>query len=83
MRKRIAIVGTGISGLVAAHKLYRDHDITVYEANDYIGGHTHTIDVERNGQTWPVDTGFIVFNERNYTNFIALLDELDLSLIHI
>lgn len=79
MRQRIAIVGTGISGLVAAHRLHPDHDITVYEANDYVGGHTHTIDVELDGQIWPVDTGFIVFNERNYVNFIALLDELGVS----
>jgi predicted NAD/FAD-binding protein len=78
-RKRIAIVGTGISGLVAAHRLHPDHDITVYEANDYVGGHTHTIDVELKGQTWSVDTGFIVFNESNYFNFIALLDELGVS----
>ena len=76
-RRRIAIVGTGVSGLVVAHKLHPQHDITVYEANDYIGGHTHTIDVPLGDQTWPVDTGFIVFNERNYTNFIALLDELN------
>jgi len=79
VRKRIAIVGTGISGLVAAHKLHRDHDITIYEANDYIGGHTHTVDVNLGNRTWPVDTGFIVFNERNYTNFIALLDELEVA----
>ena len=79
MRQRIAIVGMGISGLVAAHRLHEAHDITVYEANDYIGGHTHTIEVERDGRVWPVDTGFIVFNERNYVNFIALLDELGVS----
>jgi predicted NAD/FAD-binding protein len=78
-RKRIAVVGTGVSGLVAAHRLHPDHDITVYEANDYVGGHTHTIDVERQGRTWSVDTGFIVFNESNYVNFIALLDELGVS----
>lgn len=79
MRERIAIVGTGVSGLVAAHRLHPDHDITVYEANDYVGGHTNTIDIESNGQVWPVDTGFIVFNERNYVNFIALMDELGVS----
>lgn len=73
---KIAIVGTGISGLVCAHRLHADHDITVYEANDYVGGHTNTVDVDLGGRAWPVDTGFIVFNERNYVNFIALLDEL-------
>ena len=76
MRQRIAIVGMGISGLVAAHRLHEAHDITVYEANDYIGGHTHTIEVERDGRVWPVDTGFLVFNDRNSVIFIALLDEL-------
>ena len=79
MRERIAIVGTGVSGLIAAHRLHPDHDITVYEANDYVGGHTNTIDIESNGRVWPVDTGFIVFNERNYVNFIALMDELGVS----
>lgn len=75
-RKKIAIVGTGISGLVVAHRLWRDHDITLFEANDYIGGHTNTIDVELGGRHWAVDTGFIVFNEWTYPNFIALMDEL-------
>ncbi|MDH4030208.1 MAG: FAD-dependent oxidoreductase [Chromatiales bacterium] len=75
-RKKIAIVGTGISGLVVAHRLWRDHDITLFEANDYVGGHTNTIDVELGGRHWAVDTGFIVFNDWTYPNFIALMDEL-------
>ncbi|MGD8920562.1 MAG: FAD-dependent oxidoreductase [Gammaproteobacteria bacterium] len=75
-RHRIAIVGTGISGLVAAHRLWRDHDITVFEANRYIGGHTNTIDIEMDGQQWAVDTGFIVFNDWTYPNFIRLMNEL-------
>jgi predicted NAD/FAD-binding protein len=62
---RIAIVGTGISGLVCAHLLDPEHDVTVFEAGSWIGGHT--------------DTGFIVFNERNYPNFIRLLDRLDVA----
>ena len=73
---RIAIVGTGIAGNVAAYKLRDDHDITVYEAGSYVGGHTNTIDIEEDGRTLAVDTGFIVFNDRTYPNFIALLDEL-------
>jgi predicted NAD/FAD-binding protein len=73
---KIAIVGTGIAGNVAAHRLARKHDITVYEADDRIGGHTNTIDVVAAGRHWPVDTGFIVFNDVTYPNFIALLDEL-------
>lgn len=74
---RIAIIGSGISGMVAAFLLHREHDITLFEANDYVGGHTHTVDVAFNGQTLAVDTGFIVFNTRTYPNFIRLLKRLD------
>ena len=76
---KIAIVGTGISGMVAAYLLCEDHDITVFEANDYIGGHTHTIDVEQGGTTYAVDTGFIIFNEATYPNFIKLMKRLGVS----
>ena len=73
---KIAIVGTGISGLAAAYYLQQDHDITVFEASDTIGGHTATIDVDYQGQHYAVDTGFIVYNDWTYPNFIRLLDEL-------
>ncbi len=74
---RIAIVGSGIAGLTAAHRLHRAHDITLFEANDYLGGHTHTVDVDDgDGRIVAVDTGFIVFNDWTYPNFMALLDEL-------
>lgn len=73
---KIAIVGTGIAGNVVAYKLRREHDITVFEAAGYIGGHTNTVDVEERGRRIPIDTGFIVFNDRTYPNFIALLDEI-------
>jgi predicted NAD/FAD-binding protein len=73
---KVAVIGTGISGNVAAYHLNKEHDVTVFEANNYIGGHTHTHDIEWAGQHYAVDTGFIVFNERTYPNFIALLDEL-------
>jgi predicted NAD/FAD-binding protein len=73
---KIAVIGSGISGNVAAYHLNKTHDITVYEANDYIGGHTHTHDIRHKGKQYPVDTGFIVFNHKTYPNFIALLDEL-------
>ena len=63
---KIAIVGTGIAGNVAAYKLRQDHDITVYEAAHYIGGHTNTIDVRDGDRTLAIDTGFIVFNDRTY-----------------
>lgn len=73
---KIAIVGTGIAGNVAAYRLHREHDITVFEAGSHVGGHTHTHDVSVAGRQYAVDTGFIVFNDWTYPNFIALLDEL-------
>lgn len=76
---RIAIVGTGVSGLVAAHRLHREHEITVYEAAERIGGHTNTVRVETPEGTRWIDTGFIVFNDRNYPNFEALLAELGVA----
>jgi predicted NAD/FAD-binding protein len=76
---RIAIVGTGVSGLVAAHLLHRDHELTVFEADDRIGGHVNTVDVEVGGEHHAVDTGFIVYNERTYPGFAGLLRELDVA----
>lgn len=76
---KIAIVGTGISGNVLAYHLYREHDITVFESNDYIGGHTHTHDIEYNNQLYKVDTGFIVFNYKTYPYFTQLLNELNVE----
>jgi predicted NAD/FAD-binding protein len=73
---RIAIVGAGVSGLVAAHLLHREHEIVVYEANCYAGGHTNTIRVDTDYETHHVDTGFIVMNDRNYPLFTRLLDRL-------
>ena len=73
---KVAIIGTGIAGNVAAYKLHAEHDITVFEAGGYVGGHTNTVDVYENGRAIPVDTGFIVFNDRTYPNFIGLLDEI-------
>jgi predicted NAD/FAD-binding protein len=76
MGRRIAIVGTGIAGLAAAHALHRDHDITVFEANDYAGGHTNTIRVDTPRGAVDVDTGFIVFNDRTYPRFERFLRDL-------
>lgn len=73
---RIAVIGTGISGITAAYLLHDAHDVTVFEAEDYIGGHTHTVDVPTEARTYPVDTGFIVFNERTYSNFVRVLNKL-------
>jgi predicted NAD/FAD-binding protein len=71
---RIGIIGAGISGITCAHLLRKQHDIEILEAADYVGGHTNTIDVERSGGHWAVDTGFIVFNKQNYPNFIKLIE---------
>lgn len=70
---KIAIVGSGISGLAAAYLLSREHAVTVYEAGDWIGGHTNTVPVDLDGSRHLVDTGFIVFNRPNYPNFCTLL----------
>ncbi len=63
--------------MVAAYHLTREHDVTVYESGDHVGGHTHTVDIEYRGHEYAVDTGFIVFNDWTYPNFIRLLEELD------
>ena len=73
---KIAIIGSGISGLTAAHLLHKQHDITILEANDYIGGHTHTHQIEVDKKKWLIDSGFIVYNENTYPNFIKLLQKL-------
>ena len=76
MRQKVAIIGSGISGLTTAWFLHPHHDITLFEANDYIGGHTNTEDIERGGSVWPVNTGFIVFNDWTYPNFQRLMTEV-------
>mgnify|MGYP003463989106 FL=1 len=83
---RVAVVGSGIAGLGAAHALRGKADISLFEAGAYFGGHTHTVDVtlpdaHGNAFSHGVDTGFLVFNERTYPEFIALLKELDVSAV--
>lgn len=79
---RIAIIGSGIAGLGAAWLLSKKHDVTVYEKNDYVGGHSNTVDAPRaDGGAIPVDTGFIVYNERTYPNLIGLFDTLGVERI--
>ncbi len=73
---KIAIIGSGISGLTCGYHLHQHHDITLFEANDYIGGHTATVDVEVNGEEHAVDTGFIVYNDRTYPHFIQMMNEI-------
>lgn len=83
MSRRVAIIGSGISGLSAAHHLSGRADITLFEAANYFGGHTHTVDVTlptpQGVQTHGVDTGFLVYNERTYPGLIALFDELQVE----
>ena len=76
---RVAIIGSGISGMVAASRLNRRHEVTVFEAGSHVGGHTNTIDVDWQGRHYAVDTGFIVFNDWTYPRFIALLNELGVA----
>jgi predicted NAD/FAD-binding protein len=78
---KIAVVGAGIAGLSAAWLLRQRHAVTLFEAGDYLGGHTHTVDVDLAGQRFPVDTGFLVFNHRTYPNLTALFDELDINTV--
>lgn len=74
---KVAVIGTGIAGNVAAYKLREQHDITVFEAAPYIGGHSNTVDVYEQGRRLAIDTGFIVFNERTYPEFTKLLADID------
>ncbi len=78
-RQRIAVIGSGISGIVAAHYLARRHEVVLFEARDRLGGHTNTIDIGPEfapDEGTPIDTGFIVYNDRTYPSFIRFLEEL-------
>ena len=77
--KRIAIIGTGIAGMTCGYYLSRRHQLTLFEAAPYIGGHTHTVEVEKEGERSRIDTGFIVFNDRTYPNFIRLMTEIGVA----
>lgn len=76
---KIAVIGSGISGMSAAHFLAESHDVTLFEAGNRLGGHTASFDVHENGETVSVDTGFIVFNDRTYPNFVNLMDSLNIE----
>jgi predicted NAD/FAD-binding protein len=76
---RIAVIGSGVSGLGAALVLQREHDVSLFEKSEHVGGHTLTLDVEQNGRSHAVDTGFVVFNETTYPNFVRLLENLGVA----
>jgi predicted NAD/FAD-binding protein len=78
-KKRIAIIGSGISGQTCGYLLSQQHQVTLFEANDYLGGHTATIDLDIDNKTVAVDTGFIVFNDRTYPNFIKLMKQVGIA----
>lgn len=80
MSDKIAIVGTGIAGMACAHFLYRDFEITMFEKNSYVGGHTNTVMVDEGSKQIPVDTGFMVCNPGNYPNLFRLFSELNVPL---
>jgi len=81
MRQKIAIVGSGISGLGAAYLLSQQHDVTVFEADHRLGGHSHTVDVTLDGHRFGVDTGFLVFNERTYPLLCRLFSHLQIPVV--
>jgi predicted NAD/FAD-binding protein len=81
-RDKIAVIGAGISGLACAYQLAQSgHDVTLLEAGSYFGGHSHTVDVTREGLTYGVDTGFLVFNHRTYPNLVALFESLQVETV--
>ena len=76
---KFAIIGSGISGLACAHLLKKNHEVVLFEAANKPGGHVNTVDVKGRTGDYRVDTGFIVFNEQNYPNFVRLLESLDVQ----
>jgi predicted NAD/FAD-binding protein len=77
--QRVAVIGSGIAGLTSAYLISQSHEVTLFEANDYLGGHTHTKQVACHGKTYPINTGFIVFNDWTYPNFIRLMNKLGVA----
>jgi predicted NAD/FAD-binding protein len=79
MKKKIAIIGSGISGMTAGFELSKKYEIHIYEKNSYLGGHTHTHEVKENNKKYFIDSGFIVFNNKTYPNFINLLKKINID----
>lgn len=80
MSKRIAVIGSGVSGLVSAYLLSKRYDVSLFEANDYLGGHTNTVSVDIEDEQYAIDTGFIVFNKKTYPNFCKLIEKLNIPI---
>jgi uncharacterized protein len=80
LSKRIAVIGSGISGLVTSYLLSERYEVSLFEANDYLGGHTNTVSVAIEGEQHAIDTGFIVFNKRTYPNFCQLIEKLNVPI---
>ena len=79
MKKKIAIIGSGISGLTAALELQKKYEVHVYEKNSYLGGHTHTHEIFEGKKKFLIDSGFIVFNNKTYPNFIEMIKKLKVN----
>ncbi len=77
--KSLAIIGTGIAGMACGYYLHKEYAVTVYEKNDYVGGHTHAVDVEEDARFIPIDTGFIIYNEVSYPHLTKLFEELGVA----
>ena len=80
MKEKLAIVGTGIAGMASAYFLKDKYDITVFEKNDYIGGHTNTVNAKEDGKDIPIDTGFMVFNHETYPYLTKLFEKLEVPI---
>ena len=78
-KEKIAVIGSGVTGLGASWLLHQKYEITLFEKNDYIGGHTHTHEIRNNDDSVSVDTGFIVYNEKNYPNLVGLFNQLQVK----
>ncbi len=77
--KKVAVIGSGISGLVSAYLISQKHEVSLFEKDERLGGHTATVDVTVDGKDYAIDTGFIVFNDRTYPNFLKLLEQIGID----
>ena len=80
MKKRLAIIGTGISGMACGYFLHKHFDVQLFEQNSHVGGHSLTIDAKEGSKDVPIDMGFMVFNKKTYPNLTRLFRELDVAI---